>query len=474
MVFWGFLQALAIVACAFPLAIPVGLALALMRMSRFRVLRGIATAYVNVVRGTPLFLQIYIAFFGLPLAGVQIPSFPLGVIVLFMNSGAYLCEIFRAGIQSISKGQFEASRSLGMNGAQTMFYVIIPQTVRRVIPTMTSEFILLYKDTSMLAAVGVMEVVMYAKTIVAATGSITPYIVAAFFYLIITLPLAKVVGNLRAGWRHGEGEENRQRRHRRHRARGGCRGVRRVVGGHRGRRRFGPGHRCAHVAADVEERRRQGRRSCRVPGRTWREEAEIGVLTSKDAMSNEVVVRIEGLQKAFGDNVVLRNIDLEVRRGEVVVVLGPSGSGKSTMLRCVNLLESPTSGKIIFEGEDITAKGVDINKVRARLGMVFQNFNLFPHLTAKKNVMLAQQKVLKRSKEEAEKIAIDRLTEVGLAERIDFKPSQLSGGQQQRVAIARALAMDPHVMLFDEATSALDPELVRDVLGVMKSLAAGA
>ena len=193
---------------------------------------------------------------------------------------------------------------------------------------------------------------------------------------------------------------------------------------------------------------------------------------SKDAMSNEVVVRIEGLQKAFGDNVVLRNIDLEVHRGEVVVVLGPSGSGKSTMLRCVNLLETPTGGKIIFEDEEITAKGVDINKVRARLGMVFQSFNLFPHLTAKKNVMLAQQKVLKRSKEEAEKIAIERLTEVGLAERVDYKPSQLSGGQQQRVAIARALAMDPHVMLFDEATSALDPELVRDVLSVMKNLAA--
>ncbi|MDO4289608.1 MAG: amino acid ABC transporter permease [Eggerthellaceae bacterium] len=197
-VFWGFLQALGIVACAFPLAIPIGLVLALMRMSKFRVLRGIATTYVNVVRGTPLFLQIYIAFFGLPLAGIQVPSFPLGVIVLFMNSGAYLCEIFRAGIQSIPKGQFEASRSLGMNGAQTMVFVIIPQTVRRVIPTMTSEFILLYKDTSMLAAVGVMEVVMYAKTIVASTGSITPYIVAACFYLVITLPLAKVVGNLEA------------------------------------------------------------------------------------------------------------------------------------------------------------------------------------------------------------------------------------------------------------------------------------
>ena len=151
---------------------------------------------MNVVRGTPLFLQIYIAFFGLPLAGIQIPTFPLGVIVLAMNSSAYLCEIFRAGIQSISKGQFEAARSLGMNGAQTMLFVIIPQTVRRVIPTMTSEFILLYKDTSMLAAVGTMEIVMNAKTIVASTGSITPYVVAACFYLIITLPLAKVVGNL--------------------------------------------------------------------------------------------------------------------------------------------------------------------------------------------------------------------------------------------------------------------------------------
>lgn len=192
----GFFMALAIVAVAFPLAIPVGLALSLMRMSKFAVLRGLATTYVNVVRGTPLFLQIYIAFFGLPLAGVQIPNFPLGVVVLAMNSSAYLCEIFRAGIQSIPKGQFEASRSLGMNGAQTMLFVIIPQTVRRVIPTMTSEFILLYKDTSMLAAVGVMEVVMYAKTIVANTGSITPYIVAACFYLVITLPLAKVVGHL--------------------------------------------------------------------------------------------------------------------------------------------------------------------------------------------------------------------------------------------------------------------------------------
>ncbi len=192
----GFLMALAIVFIAFPLAIPIGLAFSFMRMSGLRILRAIGALYVNVVRGTPVFLQIYIAFFGLPLAGVQIPPFILGVIVLALNSAAYQCEIFRAGIQSISKGQFEAARSLGMSGAQTMAFVIIPQTVRRVLPTMTSEFILLYKDTSLLAAVGVMEIVMYAKTIVASTGSITPYIVAAIFYLVLTIPLANLVGRL--------------------------------------------------------------------------------------------------------------------------------------------------------------------------------------------------------------------------------------------------------------------------------------
>ena len=187
---------------------------------------------------------------------------------------------------------------------------------------------------------------------------------------------------------------------------------------------------------------------------------------------NEVVVSIRDLHKTYdGETFILKGIDLDVHRGEVVVVLGPSGSGKSTMLRCVNLLETPTSGQIVFEGQDITAKGVDINAVRQKLGMVFQQFNLFPHLSVKKNVMIAQEKVLKRSSEEAERVAIEELTKVGLAERIDFMPSQLSGGQQQRVAIARALAMNPHVMLFDEATSALDPELVRDVLGVMRDLA---
>jgi polar amino acid transport system ATP-binding protein len=195
--------------------------------------------------------------------------------------------------------------------------------------------------------------------------------------------------------------------------------------------------------------------------------------TSGDKTTEQPMVRIVDLHKSFGDNHVLRGINFEVHRGEVVVLMGPSGSGKSTMLRCINLLEQPTSGHIYIEGQDITAPGVDVNKLRERVGMVFQQFNLFPHLSAKKNVMLAQRKVLKRSDEDAERIAVEQLERVGLGDRLDYLPSQLSGGQQQRVAIARALAMDPHVMLFDEATSALDPELVRGVLDVMRELARG-
>ncbi len=189
------------------------------------------------------------------------------------------------------------------------------------------------------------------------------------------------------------------------------------------------------------------------------------------AADGDVVISIQGLEKNYDSLHVLKGIDLDVHKGEVVVILGPSGSGKSTLLRCINRLEESTGGHIFFEGEDITSPDCDIVKMRERVGMVFQSFNLFPHLTALKNVMLAQEHVLKRDAAEAERIAREQLERVGLADRADYKPDQLSGGQQQRVAIARALAMDPHVMLFDEATSALDPELVRDVLDVMRELA---
>jgi polar amino acid transport system ATP-binding protein len=187
--------------------------------------------------------------------------------------------------------------------------------------------------------------------------------------------------------------------------------------------------------------------------------------------SDEVLIRVENLKKAFGSNVVLNGISQNIRRGEKVVIIGPSGSGKSTFLRCLNLLEEPTDGHIYFEGTDITAKNTDINAIRRKMGMVFQHFNLFPNMTVRRNITLAPVRTGYMKQEEADAKAEQLLTRVGLLDKADAYPASLSGGQKQRIAIVRALAMDPDVLLFDEPTSALDPEMVGEVLEVMKELA---
>jgi polar amino acid transport system ATP-binding protein len=188
---------------------------------------------------------------------------------------------------------------------------------------------------------------------------------------------------------------------------------------------------------------------------------------------SESMLRLEGVEKSFGELRVLEGVELDIHRGEVVCVLGPSGSGKSTLLRCINLLEPPDAGRVLLQGDEITGRGGSdaVNSVRRRIGMVFQSFNLFPHKSAIENVMLAPLTVLERDGAESRRRAEELLARVGLDDKVGEYPERLSGGQQQRVAIARALAMDPHVMLFDEVTSALDPELVKEVLDVMRELA---
>lgn len=186
---------------------------------------------------------------------------------------------------------------------------------------------------------------------------------------------------------------------------------------------------------------------------------------------DNVLIQVNNLQKSFGGLDVLRGITTEIKKGEVVAIIGPSGCGKSTFLRSLNLLEIPTGGQILFEGVDITDKKVNVDKMRQKIGMVFQQFNLFPHMTIKKNIMLAPVKLKLMSQEEASKRADELLERIGLPDKADQYPSMLSGGQKQRVAIARALAMNPDVMLFDEPTSALDPEMVGEVLDIMKELA---
>ena len=188
-------------------------------------------------------------------------------------------------------------------------------------------------------------------------------------------------------------------------------------------------------------------------------------------MITDALIKVEGLKKSFGDHEVLKGIDYKIQKGDKIVVIGPSGSGKSTFLRCLNLLETPTDGKIWFDGQCITDKKTDINEIRKHMGMVFQHFNLFNNLTIMKNITLSPTKLKIMSKEEANENALRLLSMVGLSDKADAYPSQLSGGQKQRVAIVRSLAMNPKVMLFDEPTSALDPEMVGEVLQVMKDLA---
>ena len=184
------------------------------------------------------------------------------------------------------------------------------------------------------------------------------------------------------------------------------------------------------------------------------------------------IIKIEGLRKRFGDNEVLKGITTSVKQGEVVAIIGPSGCGKSTFLRSINLLEEPTEGKILIDGIDLTSRDVDINKMRQRVGMVFQQFNLFPNMTIRRNIMLAPVELGKMTREEADEKATELLSRIGLLDKADSYPDSLSGGQKQRVAIVRALAMNPEVLLFDEPTSALDPEMVGEVLQLMKDVAA--
>ncbi len=188
--------------------------------------------------------------------------------------------------------------------------------------------------------------------------------------------------------------------------------------------------------------------------------------------TNEIILETKGLRKAYGKHVVLESITTSIHKGEVIAIIGPSGCGKSTFLRSLNLLETPTAGHVLFHGNDLTDKKINLDKLREKIGMVFQHFNLFPNMTIKRNLTLAPTRLGLMSREEADKKADELLTRVGLSDKANAYPNQLSGGQQQRVAIARALAMNPEIMLFDEPTSALDPEMVGEVLAIMKELAA--
>ncbi|HAM4548327.1 TPA: glutamine ABC transporter ATP-binding protein GlnQ [Escherichia coli] len=318
----------------------------------------VALVFIEVIRGTPIVVQVMFIYFALPMAfnDLRIDPFTAAVVTIMINSGAYIAEITRGAVLSIHKGFREAGLALGLSRWETIRYVILPLALRRMLPPLGNQWIISIKDTSLFIVIGVAELTRQGQEIIAGNfRALEIWSAVAVFYLIITL--------------------------------------------------------------------------------------------------------------------VLHNIDLNIAQGEVVVIIGPSGSGKSTLLRCINKLEEITSGDLIVDGLKVNDPKVDERLIRQEAGMVFQQFYLFPHLTALENVMFGPLRVRGANKEEAEKLARELLAKVGLAERAHHYPSELSGGQQQRVAIARALAVKPKMMLFDEPTSALDPELRHEVLKVMQDLA---
>ena len=357
---------LLIACCAVLIGSVLGCIFAIFKISKSKVLRGISTVYTTVIRGVPMATQLMIFYFVIFSPMGMTNAVLVAIIAFGINSGAYCTEIFRAGIQGVDAGQMEAGRSLGLSWGQTMSKIIMPQAMRTIVPTFTSEFITMIKETSVASFIAVVDLQKACDNIRNATYN-------------AWIPL------LKKGWPE--------------------------------------------------------------------------------------VIELKNVSKRFGGNLILKDISLTIEKGEKVVLIGPSGAGKSTFLRCLNMLDTPDEGHIYFQGIDVTDKNTDINLVRQKMGMVFQHFNLFPHLTVLQNITLAPITLKLQTKEDAEKNAMDLLDRIGLSEKANAYPSSLSGGQKQRIAIIRSLAMNPDLILFDEPTSALDPEMVGEVLALMKDVA---
>ncbi|MCF1465590.1 amino acid ABC transporter permease/ATP-binding protein [Agrobacterium vitis] len=408
------------------IGVVIGMILAIMGISRSPWLRIPARLYTDIFRGLPAIVTILLIGQGFARIAREIwgPSpYPLGILALSLIAGAYIGEIFRSGIQSVDRGQLEACRALSMSYGQGMRLIIVPQGVRRVLPALVNQFIGNVKDSSLVYFLGLLaserEIFRVGQDQAVVTGNLSPLLLAGMFYLVITVPLTHLVNTIDTRLRLGKK----------------------------------PTSEAISGLAEVNELAK--------------------AVDGANALTKEITftggsLDVRGLTMAYGTLDVLKGVDLTVKPGTVTCIIGPSGSGKSTLLRCLNRLVEPKGGDVLLDGSSILAMKPE--KLRRKVGMVFQHFNLFPDHSALDNVMLSLTKIKGMSRQEAERIALARLRDVGLESRKHHRPGGLSGGQQQRVAIARALAMEPEVILFDEVTSALDPELVKGVLNLMADL----
>ena len=463
----GALLALQISALAMIGGIALGLGLALMRLSNNAAIRGSAWFYIWFVRGTPQLLQLVFLYDALPPLGIKLDTFTTAVLGFALNEAAFSAEIIRGGIMSVNRNQSIAASSFGMGSLLTLRRIILPQAMRAILPGMSNDVIGMIKGTSIASVIFVNELTFRSQQIVGQNFKFfTVFAAAGVIYLVMTSAVSACQAllerrfNIEIDREAGRGS--------------GFTFFNMTLFG------FGPKPAAPPTPA------------VRAPAPTTKDNVEAA--TSLDWIRNITnptsaelgaeptpFVVFRNVHKAYGSREVLRGIDLTVNKGEVVVVMGPSGSGKSTLLRLVNHLESLDWGEITVEGKyvgyqrrnNMMRPTRDLAKARAnaQIGMVFQHFNLFEHLSAIENVMEAPVQVYGEKPETARTLALNLLASVGLSQHVNKLPHRLSGGQQQRVAIARALAISPRLMLFDEPTSALDPELVGEVLGVMRRLA---
>ena len=395
----------------------LGAVLCWMRMQRRQWIVGIAKAYIELMRGIPALVLLLLMFYVF-LAPLHLPGEVVAVITFSLNAAAYFSEMFRTSIMGIDRGQTEAGLALGFGRVQTFCYIVLPQAIRSVLPVYIGEVVTLLKGTAIVGYVAVTDLTKAGDLIRSRTfDAFFPLIIVSIIYFTLAW-LAGIA--LRRLTRQKVAKENAEFDH-----------------------NVTPNHDLNH-----------------------------NLNKSETTPSDKPLITVNHLTKNFGNNLqVLSDISTEIRRGEVISIIGPSGTGKSTFLRCLNQLESVTSGTIEIDGENIVDRQADLSHIRQKMGMVFQSFNLFNGRTVLENITLAPIKLQGKNKEEAIRQALTLLDMVGLSSKANQYPEQLSGGQKQRVAIARALAMEPQILLFDEPTSALDPSMVSEVLAVIRSLA---
>jgi polar amino acid transport system permease protein len=469
----GALLAVEIAALAMIGGIVLGLGLALMRLSRVAPIRMIAWFYIWFVRGTPQLLQLVFLYDALPPMGIKLDTFTTAVLGFALNEAAFSAEIIRGGIISVNRNQSLAAASFGMGPFLTLRRIILPQAMRAILPGMANDIISMIKGTSIASVIFVNELTFRSQQVVGQNFKFfTVFAAAGVIYLVMTSAVAG-----------GQALLERRFNLEIDRTAGKGSGLRSLFG-------FGSSQPAAALAGQAAAIRRETAKPMRTVApvalaETLRAPAWIGNIAGGAPGKMEAAARpfvvCQNVQKSYGSREVLRGIDMTVNRGEVVVIMGPSGSGKSTLLRLVNHLERLDWGDIKVDGNYVGYRKHgnalrpvrDLAKARAeaRIGMVFQHFNLFDHLTALGNVTEAPIHVYGEAPDKVRELAMSLLTSVGLAHHANHLPHRLSGGQQQRVAIARALAISPRLMLFDEPTSALDPELVGEVLAVMRRLA---